>query len=209
MSRWMSARRCVGALATAMALLNGCAVGADGSPRDIDRSLADESQTPTANQGAAATGSGRVFLLAPEVPGLPTRLASVARDVQDDTSAALAALLAGPNAIERANQLRTALPEGLRVLDVLQRAGGVLAVDVSSEILTLSGDGLIAALAQIVFTASNSTGVESLQLTVAGRVVQWPASNGELTSRPLTVYDYPGWDPSSQPAYPGIPNLGA
>lgn len=196
-------RRAAACVLAALAL-SGCAIGADDGPRDIDRSLADQA-APQAAAGAAATGSGRIFLLAPEVPGLPSRLAAVARDVTDDANAVLTTLFAGPNVIERANQLRTALPEGIRLLDVLQRAGGVLAVDVSGEILSLSGDGLIAALAQIVFTASAITGVDSVQLTVNGSAVQWPASNGELTTRPLTVYDYPGWDPSSQPAYPGIP----
>ena len=193
--------------AVAALVLTGCAIGADDAPRDIDRSLADDSPQGASNGGAAATGSGRIFLLAPEVPGLPTRLSAVARDAQDDATAVIATLLAGPNALERASQLRTALPEGLRLIDVLQRAGGVLAVDVSPEILSLSGDGLIAALAQLVFTVSGITGVESLQLTVNGGAIQWPASNGELTARPLTVYDYPGWEPSSQPAYPGVPNL--
>jgi Sporulation and spore germination len=189
-------------------VLAGCAIGADDAPRDIDRSLADADAPQAATAGAAAIGSGRIFLLAPEVPGLPTRLAAVARDVPDDATAVLSTLLAGPNRSERDNQFRTALPDGIKLSTVLQRAGGVLSIDVSSEILTLSGDGLIAALAQIVFTASAIDGVDSVQITVAGGAVQWPANNGELTERPLTVYDYPGWDPSSQPAYPGVPAIG-
>jgi len=204
MSTW---RRALTAGAVLSMLAAGCAIGADDAPRDIDRGVADVNGPQIANQGAAATGSGRIFLLAPEVPGLPTRLESVARNAQGDARAVLAALLAGPNAIERATQLRTALPAGLRVIDVILRAGGVLAVDISPELLTLSGDGLIAALAQLVFTVSAIPGIDSLQLTVNGETVQWPSSNGELTSRPLTVYDYPGWDPSSQPAYPGMPNV--
>jgi len=199
-------RRAVAACLAGAALV-GCAIGADDAPRDIEQGNVDiDDRVVTQNQGAAATGSGRIFLLAPEVPGLPTRLAAVARDAPDDAAAVLNTLLAGPNTIERDSQLRTALPDGLRLQDVIQRAGGVLAVDVSTEILTLSGDGLVAALAQIVFTVSGISGVESLQLSVDGSSIQWPASNGELTSRPLTVYDYPGWEPSSQPAYPGMPN---
>ena len=47
--------------------------------------------------------------------------------------------------------------------------------------------------------------MSAVELTVAGVTTQWPAGNGELRAEPLTVYDYPGIEPSTQPAYPGLP----
>lgn len=193
------------AAVVSLLVLSGCAIGADDSPRDIDRST-DQDPTPAVDAGgAAAIGAGRIFLLAPEVTGLPTRLEAVARDVPEDVDAVLEALFAGPNAAELTSQVRTALPAKLKLEDSLLRAGGVLAIDLSAELLTLSGDGLVAALAQIVFTVSGLSAVDSVKITVDNNDVQWPSSSGELTASPLTIYDYPGWDPSSQPAFPGIP----
>lgn len=191
-------------LLAAIAVLAGCGIGNDESPRDIDPGAVDI-EVAVAGTGAEATGSGRIFLLAPDVPGVPDRLQAVARDVPDDAEVVLAALFSGPNADELDDQLRTALPTGLTANKVILRAGGVLVVDLSSEILTLSGDVLIAALAQLVHTAAALPGVGSVLLTVDGASSQWPSATGELTSSALTVYDYPGWDPSTQPAYPGTP----
>jgi spore germination protein GerM len=198
--------RVVRALASVLCagLLAGCAIGPDDQPRDITRSATPEQASPAA-VAAAASGAGRIFLLAPDVPGLPTRLQAVARDVPDDGRAVLQALLAGPNVGELADQLHTALPASLQLRSVGVGAGGVLVVDLASGIEALSGDVLIAAVAQIVYTSSELPGVDAVSITVNGAPAKWPAGNGELQSAPLTTYDYPGWDPSSQPPYPGIP----
>jgi hypothetical protein len=188
-----------------MLSLTACSIGSDQSPRDIDRLAAGDQIPPSPRGGAAAIGSGRIFLLAPDVPGLPTRLHAVARDVPDDAAEVMQALFDGPNTAESANQYRTALPTGIRLLSVGLRAGGVLSLDISDEIQALSGEVLIAAIAQLMYTASGLNGVKSVSITVDGAVTRWPAANGELQSAPLTVYDYPGWDTSSQPAYPGTP----
>jgi len=183
-------------------LLGSCAIGPESTPRDIER---PREEPLNVSAGAAATGSGRIYLLAPVVPGVPTRLQAVARDVVEDAPAVLRALLAGPNAAEFSRQFRTALPIGLELIAARLRPGGVLAVDVTDEIQQLSGEVLVAAIAQIVFTASGLDGVRSVAVTVEGTTTQWPAGNGELQSTPLTVYDYPGIEPSSQPPYPGRP----
>ncbi len=190
--------------AVVVTTLAGCGIDPDDSPRDIDPGNVDLDDV-SSGTGAEATGSGRIFLLAPDVPGVPDRLQAVARDVTDDPAVVIATLLAGPNEDELADQLRTALPNGIEANHVLLRAGGVLAVDLSPEILTLSGDVLIAALAQLVHTAAALSSVDSVLLTVDGKTTLWPSATGELTSAALTAYDYPGWDPSSQPAYPGSP----
>jgi spore germination protein GerM len=193
------------ALAAAVFGIAGCAIGPDSEPRDIDREVIDELPLAPSGAGAAATGTGRVYLLAPDASGSLTMLRAVARDVGSDARALLQALLAGPNSEELEEQFRTALPADLRLLDVRRRPSGVLLVDVSNEITDLTGDVLIAAVAQIVFTASALSDVRSVELRADGTTTQWPAGNGELRSEPLTVYDYPGIEPSTQPPYPGLP----
>jgi len=86
------------------------------------------------------------------------------------------------------------------------RTDGVLTVDTSDQLLSLSGPGLIDAVAQIVFTASEVPGVQSVDLLVNGQREPWPASDGELQTKPLTVYDYPGFVESTQPDFPAVPS---
>ncbi len=188
-------------------LMTACAVSTDETPRDIDQGTVVSRNTDEAAQ--AAEGAGLIYLTVPGVAGETTRLRSVARDVGDDPDAVLAALLAGPNSDEFTDQLRTAIPEGVQLLSLQRRAGGIVDIDVTDEIQQLSGDAQVLALAQIVYTMSALSGVQAVRLSVAGESVQWPDGNGELTAGPLSVYDFPGLEPSAQPAFPAVPSEAA
>jgi spore germination protein GerM len=185
-------------------VVSACAVGTDEAPRDIEQ--ATVLVRDTNDDAQAAGGAGRIYLTVPGVSGEPTRLRSVARDVGDDPDAVVAALLAGPNGDEFTDQLRTALPDGLQVITLQRRAGGIVDLDVTDEIQQLSGDVQVLALAQIVYTVSELNGIEAVRISVDGESVQWPDGNGELTIGPLTVYDFPGLEPTAQPAYPAVPS---
>ena len=204
-ARIVHVTRVLAAMLALGAMVASCGIGNDDTPRNIP----EIDQMPLGvsdDSGAGATtGTARVYLLAPEVVGQTTSLEAVARDVDETPSAVLEALLAGPNAGELDLQYRTALPVDLRVLSTSSR-GGVLVIDLSRELLQLSGQVLIAAVAQLVFTGSEVPGVGSVKILVEGADQQWPAGNGEVQSAPLTVYDYPGLVPSAQPAYPAIPS---
>ncbi|MDO9174021.1 MAG: GerMN domain-containing protein [Actinomycetota bacterium] len=192
------------AVALVALLLGACGISTDNSPRDIPAADQRELGVTGDRTAGAATGTARVYLLAPEVAGQAQTLVAVARDVEETPTDLITALFAGPNTDEVARQLRTALPAGTELFDA-RLQGGVLRVDVSTGLLDLSGQVLMAAVAQIVFTASELTGVRSVSLLVDGESRQWPAGNGELQSAPLTVYDFPGLVQSSQPDYPAIP----
>jgi spore germination protein GerM len=69
----------------------------------------------------------------------------------------------------------------------------------------LTAVALRTAVAQIVATASEIDGIEQVRIQIDGENQVWPVGDGENTGRPLTVYDYPGFIESSQPAYPAIP----
>ena len=191
---------------TAFALVtSGCSISAEGTPRDIAVRDRGDLHADFDQAAGAATGSGRIYLLSPEVLGQPRTLQSVARDVGDTAADAMQALFEGPNTEELQARLRSAIPTGTRLLNVTQN-GSQLVVNVSSELQQLTGEALIDGVAQIVLTACQLTGVSSVTIAIDGVPQQWPAGNGELQSAPLTRYDFPGLVVSSQPAFPSVPS---
>lgn len=201
--RW--AARCIalGLLLTA----SSCAISAEDAPRNIAVGERDDLTVDFSQTAGAATGSGRIYLLSPEVLGQLRTLQSVARDVADTPADAMIALFQGPNIAELQALLRSAIPSGTRLLDVSE-SGGALVVNVSSELQQLTGEALIDGVAQIVLTASEITGVSAVLIAIDGVPQQWPATNGVLQSEPLTKYDFPGIVLSSQPAFPSVPSPG-
>jgi spore germination protein GerM len=200
----MMARRALFVAVVAL-LLAACGISTDDAPRAIPVGQQRQLGVNTDRNVGAATGTARVYLLTPEIAGRAQGLVAVARDVDETPIALLGALFEGPNSSELSRQLRTALPTGIELLDA-RLQGGVLRVDVSDEMLQLSGQVLVAAVAQIVFTGSDVAGARSVKILVDGADQQWPAGNGDLQSAPLTVYDFPGLVQSSQPDYPAIPS---
>ena len=196
--------RSLATVAAGIAVLSACGISADADPRDI----AAANQLPLGigsdSNAGAATGTAKIYLLGAEVVGQSTTLQAVARDVDETPTALLNALFAGPNDCEIEQQLRTALPLGLALLSAQTRAG-VLVIDVSKDLQQLSGQVLISAVAQLVFTGSELSGVRSVKIFVEGSDQQWPSGNGEAQNDPLTIYDYPGLVQSAQPPYPAIP----
>lgn len=195
----------LGILALLMVAATACSIDAERTPRDIAvRDQGDLQSNPDQAAGAA-TGSGRIYLLSPEVIGQPRTLKSVARELGDTPTDAMRALFEGPNTDELTASLRTAIPPGTRLLDVT-RNGSELIVNISSELRQLTGEALIDGVAQIVLTASEISGVSSASIAIDGVPQQLPAASGELQSQPLTRYDFPGLVLSSQPAFPSVPS---
>ncbi|MEP7046017.1 MAG: GerMN domain-containing protein [Ilumatobacteraceae bacterium] len=185
-----------------------CSINSDSGPRNIaERDRRDLNANFDAAAGAAV-GSGRIYLLSPEVLGQPRTLQSVARDVGDTPADALQALFKGPNSQELKGLLRSAIPAGTELLDVAQD-GGDLVVNVSAELQQLTGEALIDGVAQIVLTASEISTVSDVSIAIDGVAQQWPAGSGGLQNRPLTRYDFPGLVVTSQPAFPSVPSPGA
>lgn len=199
--------RCRGRVAAAFCALtvSACGISADAEPRDVPAAQQQELGVDGDPAPGATGGEARIYLLAADVSGQATVLQAVARDVDPTPTAMLLALLAGANASELDRQLRSALPTGT-VLRSAALRGGVLVVDLSPEILQLTGSDLVFALAQVVFSASEIDAVRAVSLLVDGEPQLWPDGTGVLTATPLTVYDFPGLVASSQPAYPALPS---
>ena len=195
--------RPIAALITANLLLAGCSIQPDASPSDLPAERADV--FGDVETGDEAAGANRIYLLAPTDPEEAQRLRSVQRDVLATPESVLASLFAGPNEAERDQLLDTAIPAEAELQDA-RPVGQVLTVNVSDAFNELTPDGLRLAVAQIVSTATDIEGVESVQLRIDGEPRVWPLGNGELTDRPLTRFDYPGLVESTQPAFPAIPS---
>lgn len=183
----------------ALTVGTGCGVQPDAAPRDVP--VDDRSLTPASDVAASdASGESRIYLVA---PGDVRQLRSVPRDTGNQVEL-LGSLIAGPSEAESAAQLTTAVPADLQII-AARPVGSVLYVDVSPELTELTGDGLTLAVAQIVLTGVDISGIETVQLTVNGERFPWPRADGTTTTGLLRIYDFPGVYAWAQPAYPALP----
>ena len=179
--------------------LTACGLSPDAAPRDLpedERNLV----TPETATGGQAEGPDRIYLGA---PGEERLLRSVPRDAVSRRDL-IEILLAGPNENEIEQQYSTFLPASLELNTTLKQ-GPLLFVDVSEELTELTGQPLSQALAQLVYTATELDGVERVQITVEGESLSWPRPVGGNTAAPLSIYDYPNFVQSAQPAFPAVP----
>ncbi len=189
-------------LAALLLAVAGCGIEPQAEPNDIpEEQLVDFVEEAT---GGEATGTSRIYLIAPADPDDPQRLRSVLRDVPRDARSLLTSLFSGPNPEEQEAGLSTVLPREL-VLNDTRTTGGVLTVDINNSLSELTPEALRIAVAQIVTTATGIEGIDAVDLRVDGVEQLWPVGDGELTERTLTVYDYPGLIESTQPPLPALP----
>jgi spore germination protein GerM len=176
----------------------------------VPRDVAANERSLTANAGSEgdeAVGTSRIYLVAPAEAGDRSLLRSTPRDVESGATPLITSLLAGPNPDELASRLVTNIPQETELLST-RSSGDVLFVDLSAEITELSGELLVLAVAQIVFTAAEIDGVRAVRLRVNGLDQRWPKGDGETRDGALTVYDFPGLVQSAQPPYPAVPSPG-
>jgi len=184
------------------ALLVGCGLSPDSTLRDIPN--ADQKDLVEVVAGAAgAAGTGRVYLERTDETGR-SLLSAVPRQFDQDPTSILRSLVTGPTEEEQRTGLRSAIPQGTKIISARYVANDLVKVDVSSRIFDATGDDLVAAIAQIVLTLAEIDGVERVVIVVEGQPQEWPRGDGSLTADPLTEFDYPGRAASSQPPYPGI-----
>lgn len=184
-----------------LAITVSCGLGTDDAPRPIAES--DQRPLVDLSPELVSAGTGRVYLERTDETGRPL-LVAVAREISSDPTDVVDALLRGPTDDEQQQGVGSAIPPGTTLLSARYTATDMVRVDLSNEILESTGDDLVSALAQIVFSLGEVSGIERLDITVDGLAQDWPRGDGSLTADPLTVYDYPGRAASSQPSYPGF-----
>jgi len=188
-----------------LAVLAGCAIQPDAAPREVPEEDRGSFGAETAT-GDVTAGSSLIFLSAPHETGTTQLLRSAMRDVRT-TDAVVRSLQAGPNRAEREAGYDTAIPTTLEVHST-RTPGNVSTIDINDALDELDAVDLRYAVAQIVFTVAAIDGVDAVQIRVDGEVRAWPKGDGELTSDPLTPYDFPGFVESTQPAFPAVPSGG-
>lgn len=198
--------RALGILAVA-GLLGACGIRADDTARVIPLAERGDLSASVVLEGSPLTGSSRIFLLGSSRPGVRSLLRAVPRDVAATPAAVLAALVAGPTPTEQEQQLRSAIPEDTGVLSVAFVAPGTIAVDLDDSLFQATGDELIDAMAQIVFSVTELDRVARVSVLVAGEARQLPRGDGQLVAGPFTVFDFPERVASSQPDYPARPGI--
>lgn len=108
------------------------------------------------------------------------------------------ALLEGVSDAEAANGLRSNIASGTRLLGVEGPTDGLVTIDLSGEILTVSRELQRLAIAQVVFTATGLPNVDRVLFKFDGTgPAEVPGAGNELTSEPLRRSDFDQFDPTA------------
>jgi len=183
------------AVLAVLAVLTGCGVPTGGEPStiaatDVPYGLAESSPVPTpVTPPEAKVDAPRVYWVTAADTLVPR-----SREVSGTTRRArltdlLEQLAAGPAAVERDEQLSTALPPEVR-LSVTGLDGGTATIDLDALAEAPAGVSGRRAVAQVVLTATSVPGVDAVLLELAGAPIEAPLPDGALTDRPLTAQDY-------------------
>ena len=158
--------RTVSALTTALAslLVAGCGVPLDDIPRSA---MATTTTTGPDEASVAEEGDSSAFLFFITNNMVANIVQEVPSSQPDDV---LTALFAGP-AAGTSNDIVSQIPTGTRLLGVRQ-VGTLLQVDVSEEFDNLVGTGRTQATAQIVLTATDLSGIDSVTVLIDGQPTQ-------------------------------------
>lgn len=109
----------------------------------------------------------------------------------------LRALGRGPNQVETAAGLRSALPDADPVSRV-SLSSGTARVDLARPFTALSSGDQIVALGQLVYTLTARPGVGLVRFTLLGRATEVPRADGSLTAARVSRDDYLAIAPSPQ-----------
>jgi spore germination protein GerM len=185
-------RRLAAALALVVAL-GACGITEDDVPRTMARenvpfqllSPATSTTTTVVDEGSM-TAIG-IYLVTPD--GALVARSRTTRGAPT-VEKAIRALLGGPTAEEQAANLTSQISSDTRLLGVEGPFDGVVTVDLSSEFLAFTGPSQVQAIAQVVFTAVDVPGIQSVLFRFDGERREVPAGDGELTAEPLNRSDY-------------------
>ncbi|HQJ97835.1 MAG TPA: GerMN domain-containing protein [Thermoleophilia bacterium] len=166
------------ALAFAFASGLGACEGDEDSPPPAATVTVTETASPTASSPSDSRGGGMtvsVYLMRGEHLGVSHRTVPSSAAV---ATAAMNALLAGPNARERAAGLGTAIPAGTTLNGVVVE-GGTARVDLSGEFAAGGGSlSMQARVAQVVYTLTQFRTVRRVDFLIDGGRVETLGGEG-------------------------------
>lgn len=164
--------------------------------------------TPTPTQGSTIVRSFFFLGSFTDNAGLVPVLREVPK-TQAVGTAALTALLAGPNAAELSARpaMYTAIPEGTRLLG-LRIEGGIATVNLSREFESGGGSAsVLGRLAQVVFALTQFPTVQGVKFELDGEPVEVFSGEGVVLSDPVARDDYYDQLPAifvNRPAWGGV-----
>ncbi|MCW3845013.1 GerMN domain-containing protein [Micromonospora yasonensis] len=169
-----------------VALLGGCGVPVDDSPRPL---LPPRGSFPSPADTATADPDGRVDETLCFVRN--DRLEALTRWVDGipDVDTQLQHLLAGPDDAERDAGMATALPGTITVAGATA-TGTVAMVDVREAGDETGRSDEVLAFGQIVCTLTHRSDVDSVAFRRDGQPLAVPRADGSLSALPLTAADY-------------------
>ena len=183
----MTGRRLVAA-AAAMLVAAGCGLPVGDPPTRIDPStvpfhLLDPRSTAAPENPVGPTA--HIYLVDKD------RLTQVRRHVggANVIQGAVRTLLLGPTAPEVSDGLRTAIPAETRLIS-LDVFNSVATVDLTKEFGALGGSDQVLAVAQIVFTLTESPRIHAVEFAVADQLVAVPDGRGSVGTGLRTRADY-------------------
>lgn len=193
-------RRVLVLLALVATLASACGVPSDREPREIDaQNVPFALLAPTAGATTTTTPSGlspmaRVTIYLADADG---NLVAVPREVTAPSTVrkAIVALLRGP-AQNEADRLHTAITSDTKLLGISGPKDGLVTINLSQQLLDVTGKQQIVALAQVVYTATSRRNVERVLFRVDGKPKEVPTGDGTLTAEPLDRLSYSELVPS-------------
>jgi len=181
--------------ALALALASAaCGVPNDDQPRALDkRNVPFQLMAPTAEPTTTTvpglfTATTRVTVYLADAEGF---LKATTREVAAPPTIGrvVGALLAGPTPDE-ASTLHSAITADTRLLAVQGPSDGLVTVDLSDEMLAITGRQQILALAQVVFTLTSLPNVDRVLFEFEGEPREVPNGDGKLSAAPLGRMSY-------------------
>ena len=186
----------------AMVLVAGCGVSTNDKPEPIsgenlDEVLTNGSPEDTLPGNPQNTVPVTIWLLksdpdaGPQLTDVPRRAPLNGADPADPTLWVETLLGQPPTEAENSQGISTAIPLDAHLTETPIRAGSVLIVSLSRDFYSLRGDTGRAALAQLVYTATEIPGITEVSFEVEGEPVPVLDGNGEsVDDRPVRRADY-------------------
>ncbi|WP_419926644.1 GerMN domain-containing protein [Candidatus Poriferisocius sp.] len=201
MTRPALPRRLLAGLAAAALVAAACSVPEDSRPRALDLSRLPDNLVATAEPPEPTPlVTQEVFIYLIDENNLlwaaRREVASPARPIT-----VLEALFSAPNEAETEQALSTALPADVEVVSVdADQPNDLVTVALESEVFEerLEGENRQLAVAQLVFTSTETTGATRFSLLLNGNPVPLPTDDGE-SDVPVTRDGFQSVDPDYQP----------
>jgi spore germination protein GerM len=176
-------RRQVLGLVLLVTAFAGCGVRGESSPTKLDDIALPAETVPREARPDGEGPSTVVYFVQEE------HLTAVERDVPATLSGAIRSVLQGPRATELASGLRSAIPAGT-TLSAVDLSDGTATIDLSDDFRSVVGPEQVLALAQLVYSATEITGVSLVRFSIEGDPIDAARGDGSLSSTAVGRSDY-------------------